>query len=192
LIGTRDKGYRILPDPNRGVELHTDADFAGNWDPSLAGEDIDTARSRHGYVLSYAGVPIIWKSQLQTKIALSTTEAEVIGLSAVLKTSIPIVNMLEEMAALGFPVVFSQRENSIHCKVFEDNSGALQIATVPKMRPRTKHINNKYFHFVEYTSRDDSPFSFHKVAMEDQCADVLTKPLPLPALAKHRKAILGW
>jgi hypothetical protein len=192
LIGTKKQGYRILPDENKGVELHADADFAGNWDPSLAGEDIDTARSRHGYVLSFAGVPILWKSQLQTEIALSSTEAEVIGLSAAFRTAIPIVNMLGEMAELGFPILAKQREQKIHCKVFEDNSGALQIATVPKMRPRTKHINNKYFHFLEYTSRDNSPFSFHKVATEDQSADVLTKPLPLPSLVKHREAILGW
>jgi hypothetical protein len=96
------------------------------------------------------------------------------------------------MKDLGFPVVLDQREQSIHCAVFKDNSGALQIATIPKMRLRTKHINNKYFHFVEYTSRDDSPFSFHKVATEDQPADMLTKPLPEPTLVKHRKAVLGW
>jgi hypothetical protein len=192
LIGTRKQGYKILPDESKGVELHADADFAGNWDPSLAGEDIDTARSRHGYVLTFAGVPIIWKSQLQTEIALSSTEAEVIGLSAALRTAIPIVNMLGEMAELGFPILEKQREQTVHCKVFEDNSGALQIATVPKMRPRTKHINNKYFHFLEYTSRDNSPFSFHKVATEDQSANVLTKPLQMPSLVKHRNAILGW
>jgi Reverse transcriptase (RNA-dependent DNA polymerase) len=192
LIGTRNKGCEILPDEDGGIELYADADFAGNWDPSLAGEDIDTARSRHGYVLYFAGVPILWKSQLQTEIALSSTEAEVIGLSAALRTSIPIVNMIREMAELGFPILDRQRESSIHCQVFEDNSGALQIATVPKMRPRTKHINNKYFHFVEYTTRDDSPFSFHKVGTEEQTADMLTKPLSLPALEKHRKSILGW
>jgi hypothetical protein len=192
LIGTREEGYTILPDASKGVELHADADFAGNWDPALAGDDIDTARSRHGYVLSFAGVPILWKSQLQTEVALSSTESEVIGLSAALRTAIPIVNMLGEMVDLGFPILAKQREQSIHCSVFEDNNGALQIATVPKMRPRTKHINNKYFHFLEYTSRDDSPFSFHKVATEDQSADMLTKPLPLPALEKHRRAILGW
>jgi hypothetical protein len=32
----------------------------------------------------------------------------------------------------------------IHCKVFEDNAGAIEIANVPKMRPRTKHLNIKY------------------------------------------------
>ena len=31
-----------------------------------APNDRDTARSRHGYMITYAGYPIVWKSQLQT------------------------------------------------------------------------------------------------------------------------------
>ena len=51
----------------------------------------------------------------------------------------------------------------VHGKAFEDNNGALVIAKVPRMRPRTKHINTKYFHFVEYTTRDDAPFDFERI-----------------------------
>ena len=61
------------PDRRRGLEIFVDADFAGNYP--------DTARSRHRYIICYAGLPIVRKSQLQTEIALSTTEAEYIGLS---------------------------------------------------------------------------------------------------------------
>jgi len=43
----------------------------------------------------------------------------------------------------------------IHCKVFEDNEGAIEIANVPKMRPRTKHLNIKYHHFCEVQGKDD-------------------------------------
>jgi hypothetical protein len=50
----------------------------------MAADDIDTARSRTGYVIFYAGCPIIWKSKLQTQIALSTTKAESMALSAAL------------------------------------------------------------------------------------------------------------
>ena len=39
----------------------------------------------------------------------------------------------------------------IHCKVFEDNSGASEMAHTPKICPCTKHINNAYHHFREYT-----------------------------------------
>jgi hypothetical protein len=49
--------------------------------------------------------------------------------------------MLQEMDELGFPV--GNRNKHINCKLFEDNNGALAIASMPKTRPRTKHINNK-------------------------------------------------
>ena len=32
----------------------------------------------------------------------------------------------------------------VHCKVFKDNSGALELAHTPKMRPHTKHISQVY------------------------------------------------
>jgi hypothetical protein len=80
----------------------------------------------------------------------------------------------------------------IHCTIFEDNSGALEIARVPKVRPRTKHMNNKYFHFLEYTSREGAPYSFEKIATEEQPADMLTKPLPEALHEKHRRTVQGW
>ena len=39
---------------------------------------------------------------------------------------------------------------NVRCTLFKDNSGALDIARTPKMRPRTKHINIIYHHFQEY------------------------------------------
>ena len=190
LLGTKDKGLIMRPDPTKGLELYCDADFAGAWDPELAGEDIDTARSRHGYILTYAGVPILWKSQMQGEIALSSTESEFIGLSSALRKTIPLHRMLNEMKELGFNIV--PNEPVIHCTAFEDNNGALAIASVPRMRPRTKHINNKYFHFMEYTSREGAPFSFERIDTESQPADMLTKPLAVDLLVRHRKWLLGW
>lgn len=60
------------------------------------------------------------------------------------------------------------------------------------MRPRTKHINTKYFHFMEYTSREDSPYVFSRIDTKEQPADMLTKPLAVDALVKFRKWLLGW
>ena len=74
----------------------------------------------------------------------------------------------------------------------EDNNGALAIAKVPKMHPRTKHINLKHFHFLECALRDDTPFSFEKIDTEEQPADMLTKPLAVELLVHHRKWLLGW
>ena len=94
------------------------------------------------------------------------------------------------MKERGFPIF--PEGPVVHCKAFEDNNGVLAIAKVPKMQPRTKHINNKYFHFVEYTSRDDAPFKFTKIDTEHQPADLLTKLLAVELLVQHRKWLLGW
>ena len=190
LAGTKDKGYVIKADPNKGIEIYADASFCQDWDPKLAGEDIDTARSRYGYIITYCGVPLIWKSSLPTEICLSTTEAELVGLSQSLRTAIPIINILNEMKEYGFDVL--PNSPTVHCKLFEDNSGALAIAKFPKMRPRTKHICCKMWHFVEFTSREDNPFEFLKIDTSMQPADALTKPLAFEVFIRHRKWLLGW
>jgi hypothetical protein len=51
------------------LEVYVDADFAGNFNKKES-HLRDIARSRHGYIIMYEGVPITWKSQLQTEIAL--------------------------------------------------------------------------------------------------------------------------
>jgi len=76
----------------------------------------------------------------------------------------------------------------VHCKVFEDNAGAIEIATVPKMRPRTKHLNIKYHHFREEV-RKGTVSIYHT---KDQIADIFTKPLPEASFVKFRERMMGW
>ena len=70
----------------------------------MSAEDRDTACSRHGYIIKYMGCPIIWKSQLQTEIALSSTESEYTGLSYALREAIPIMSLLQEMQNFGLQI----------------------------------------------------------------------------------------
>ena len=56
--------------------MYIDADFCGKWDAKGELNDRDTARSKNGYIVSYAGCPIVWKSYLHTEVCLSTTESE--------------------------------------------------------------------------------------------------------------------
>jgi len=37
-------------------------------------------------------------------------------------------------------ITHQYQKPTVYCKLFEDNIEALEIAKVPKMRPRTKHI----------------------------------------------------
>ena len=103
LKGTRDKGTIMRPLPKKDLEVFVDASFCGDWDSTDAASDRDTARSRHGYIINYAGCPLLWKSQLQTEIALSSTESEYTGLSYALRDAIPIMELLKEMQAHGIP-----------------------------------------------------------------------------------------
>jgi len=133
-------------------------------------------------------MPICWKSQLQQEIALSSTESEITGLSYALREALPIIELLREIKEHGFNIC--PEKAKIHCKILEDNSGAVEIARFPKARPRTKHINNRLFHFYHHVERGD--VSIHQISSKDQPADFLTKPLPEVDFVRHRKAIMGW
>jgi len=135
--------------------------------------DKSTAKSRTGYVIMYAGCPVTWASKIQTEVALSTTEAELIAMSEGLITAIPLINLIEEMIEQRIGKFNSCAR--VHCKVFEDNAGTITIATMPKIRPRTKYINGIYWHFREHL--DQGKMSIHAVSNKDQLADLLTKPL---------------
>ena len=94
---------RFREDITRSLEVFDNASFAGNWDKQDAQTgDQDTARSRHGYIILYYGCPLIWKSQLQTEIALSSTESEYTGLSYALREAIPLMALLKELKEQGF------------------------------------------------------------------------------------------
>ena len=188
LKGTRSMGTIMRPLANKELEVYVDASFCGDWDPVEAAHDRDTARSRHGYIINYAGCPLLWKSQLQTEVALSSTESEYTGLSYALRDAIPIMQLLKEMKRRGFPI--SAPQARVHCHVFEDNSGALEMARIHKYRPRTKHLNVRLHHFRDYVERKE--ISIHPISTYEQPADFLTKALNEETLQRHRRTVLGW
>ena len=164
-----------------------DADFAGNFDKDDTASR-DTARSRHGYIIMYKNCPISWKSQLQTEICLSSTESEYTGLSYALREVIPIMQLIKEMKANNFPV--KSVTPTIKCQVFEDNSGALEMATNHKFRPRTKHLCVKLHHFRDYVSRGE--IIIKKINTALQLGDYLTKLVNKDILESLRLKVMGW
>ncbi len=187
LRGNRDKGI-VLKLSDDSFEVWANADFSGNWLKEEAMDDSATARSRSGYYITYLGCPILWKSQLQTEIALSTCEAEYIALSQALRKVIPLMEIVKEMKRHGYNVGVTTP--TVLCTAFEDNTGALTLANAPAMRPRTKHINNKYHHFRSFVARGE--VNIRGVVSAQQRADMLTKPNNEADLRRHRKAIMGW
>jgi hypothetical protein len=156
-----------------------DASFTGDWDQENAEWNPDTARSRTGYVILYTSCPVIWASKIQSEIALSTTEV------------LPLMELVQEMQDHGCGSTATTP--MLHCWVFEDNSGAIELASSvknPKMRPRMRHINTKYRNYRNKVQ--DGTFSIHPVSTEDMLADILTKFCDEETHTKWRKQLMGW
>ena len=83
LRGRRHKGLIFKPDLKQGFKCYVDVDWAGNWLKSDPGSPAGVL-SCSGFLIKYANFPILWGSKMQSLVALSTTEAEIIALSTAL------------------------------------------------------------------------------------------------------------
>ena len=119
--------------------------------------------------------PILWVSKLQTKITLSTTEAEYVALSQAMRQLLPARKLLKELMT-EVDGANTSDDASISSTVFEDNNGALTMATSPKLTPRSKHIHIKY-HFFKSHVGDKTGISIKHINSAEQKADIFTKGL---------------
>lgn len=188
LQGTPDGGIIMRPGNVQSFECWVDASHAGEWKTEGVEDESASARSRMGYVFTYANCPILWASKMQTEIALSTTEAEYMALSMAMREMVPLVRLFEEAKLQGIDIDVNKA--IVKCTVFEDNEGAAEIATVHKFRARTKHIHLKYHHFREHVT--SGLIKIEKVPTTKQLADIFTKPLGIYLFLKFRLGIMGW
>ena len=186
LKGTMDDGLILKPNANISVDCYVDADFCGLWGTENPHE-VTSAKSRTGFVITFAGCPLLWVSKLQTEVALSTTEAEVIALSQSMRELIPIKDLANEL--VGSLRMKEKPKYTTLSTVFEDNNGALTLATVPKLTPRSKHIAVKYWFFRTHVGRTTR---IVKVDTKKQKADIFTKALPEKDFVSIRKLLCGW
>jgi transposase InsO family protein len=157
LSGTLDRGvtYKHQAEGAHSLQGYSDADWAG---------DPDTRRSTTGYVFTFAGGPIAWKSKLQKSSALSSVEAEYI---AACSTSREAKWIRQLLAEIEFPITGP-------VMIFEDNQGCISISSNNRTDSRTKHIDVKY-HFVRDMIQKNM-IELKYIPTERMLADFLTKP----------------
>jgi len=186
LKSTMDKGIILRPDPNDGIKCYVDADFAGGYSDETKDDPV-SVHSRTGYVIIYYGCPVLWVSKLQTEISLSTVEAEYVALSTSMRDLIPFIDQVHELSnVLGEMTP----DVKLHCTLFEDNNGALELATKPRYRPRTKHIAIKYHHFRERVQ--NGLIKVLPIDTREKLADQFTKGLMAGTFEYLRFKLLGW
>jgi hypothetical protein len=203
LLSTRDQGLILKPTTTFSLDAYVDADFAGLWHRNFA-ELRETALSRTGYIITFCGCPIFWKSKLQSEVALSTTEAEYIALSMCMRDLLPMRRLLSELskqfckfelensrAVTGHLESADLKGKLPPSAVYEDNAGCVILASDDdKYRARTKHINIKWHHFKDQVR--NGSVKIIKVDTTLNWADTLTKPLSRVKLESLRKLIQGW
>lgn len=141
-------------------------DIRGYCDADWA-NDVDDRRSRTGYVFLYQGGLISWNSKKQTTVALSTTEAEYMAVSAATQDALWLKSLVQELNLCS-----TEKPVEIH----GDNKGAIDLAANGSFRPKTKHIDLRH-HFIREKLEEGKIVLSH-VGTDDMIADNLTKAVP--------------
>ena len=96
LKGTHEKGLIFELTGELTLEAFANADLAGLWGVEEP-QDATCVKSRMGYFIRLGGTLLVWKSKLQTLVAVSTMEAECVALSACMRELIPLWRLLLEL-----------------------------------------------------------------------------------------------
>ena len=166
----------MKPDKEKGIECCVGAELSVGWNKEEF-RDPDSLLSRTGYVIMYAKCPIIWEIRLQTVIAFSTTEAEYIALSQVMKDVLPFMSLMKE---IYFVLKLGNDVLKVKSSIFENpsivhekNQGTIALTAAPQMRPCTKHISIKYRFFHSFGV--DGDIEIKHVDTKEHIADIFTK-----------------
>jgi hypothetical protein len=151
------------------IVIYSDSDWAG--DPS-------TRRSVSGGVLFLHGNALTFLSVLQRTVALSSSEAELMGLVENMKDGLHILHLIKEIFPVSTPV----------CTRY-DNIGAAHMAANPVNNKRSKHIDIRYKWLHELV--DDGTFSLEYVQSDLNLADLFTKSQPSTTAIPKIEAIMN-
>ncbi|XP_071581750.1 uncharacterized protein [Temnothorax nylanderi] len=158
LKGTIDYGLKYVRD-NEGLIGYVDAD-CGNC-------KIDR-KSYTGMAFVLAGAAISWGSRKQRTVALSSTEAEYLGLTDAAKEAVYFVQFLKELGLGDFATVI----------LYNDNIGAAHLAQNLIHHARSKHVDIRCHFIREALSRGTIQLEY--LPTEEMAADMLTKALSSP------------
>lgn len=134
-------------------------------------------RSTTGYVFKLFNAVISWNSKRQETGALSSTEAEYMALTEGIKEAMNLSQLAKGIGLnMDSPPI-----------IFEDNKGAISLASNASCSNRTKHINIKY-HFIR-EKVENKEIILKYIPTAKQQADGFTKQLPKLLFIRLRSAI---
>lgn len=169
LKATKSAKLKLGDKQNDGnLKCYVDADWAG--------DHIDR-KSNTGYCFIFNGALIAWASRKQTSVALSSTEAEFVAFAEALRELIWTERMLND---------FDEKVEA-PIKMYEDNQGCIKLLNDRTCHQRVKHIDIKYKFVHDHIAAKNVAAVY--CPTDNMIADMLTKPLDGPKLARHDKTI---
>ena len=171
-----------------GIDCFVDADFAGLWRVENDADPV-SSKSRTGFVIFVGNCPVIWQSKLQMETTLSTTEAEIVALSASMRELIWLRRLVVDIAG----TVGSEMDDltKIKSKVFKDNQACMTLANKPGVTSLTKYIHTKHWFFKEHIG-EEKGIVIKKIGMENQLVDIFTKGVKKELFIPLRDKLMGW
>lgn len=170
LKGTVDLSLHFSKARDPELTGYSDADYAN---------DPETRRSTSGLVIYWGDSPIAWKCQRQSLVTLSTTEAEYIAGTELVKKLIPLKSMMTELRLIKDRPV----------QVFIDNKSTVNIVKNEQSQDRTKHIDVRHKWLNEH--HDAGNIEISHISGDEQRADILTKPLLKTKFTSNRNWFLN-
>ena len=126
----------------------------------------------------FRGAAIGYGSKRQQRIALSSTEAEIMAASLAATEIMYFRGILAELGHDLEPTV-----------LYIDNQGAVELSRDMKSCQRSRHIERRYLKVRELVAQGEIIVKF--VASTSNHSDVLTKPLDVDAFRTHSRALMG-
>lgn len=117
-----------------------------------------------GYLFTFDNCAINWKAQLQSVVALSTTEVEYTATAEAIKEAIWSKGMLKELGV-------DQNSVVIHC----DSQSAICLSKNQTHHKKTKHVDIKLHFFRLEVSK--ATIKLQKIHTDNNVVDMLTKAI---------------
>ncbi len=171
LLQTKDYGLKIAPkntSENQNIiwklKMYSDSDWAS---------DVTTRKSITGFVILLNDTPILWKSQAQRTVSLSSTEAEYYAMAEATKEIKFVLQVLESLnLQVEKPII-----------VHMDNVGAIFVAENASATKHTRHIESCYHFVCEFII--DGHIKIIFVMSKDNIAYMFTKNVVSEIFEEH-------
>ena len=159
------------------------AELTGFVDADFANSDPDGYKSRTGYIFFCCGGPVVWRSTLQSLVAQSSCESELIALNAAAKEAEWLRVIYSELFLGTFDPVSAKPVT-----LFEDNTGAKALAETFVINRRSRHFRVRLY-YVRQQVRD-GVIDVSRVDTHENISDLFTKPLLRVKFDKFRQELV--